>query len=113
MATDLRSFRDVVIALFGPMLFQDASLYLERYRPILNSTSRDKEWVKKFIWAAFVVRILCRGDSNACTSASVLLSLPGFWALLSDTKRLRTLAAYARKTTGTKREHPCFDLKSL
>lgn len=105
-----KSLQDVCIALFGSFLFKDATLYLERYRATLESVKKDQEWVKKYIWAAFYVRIFCRNESNACTSASIMLSLPGFWALFDRRHRLMKLANMAYNGKGPSMDHPCFKI---
>ena len=84
--SDYRSLLDVCVLLFGSFLFQDATMYLERYRETLQSTKESDKKTHKFIWAAFFVRIFCRNESNVCTSATVMLSLPGFWALFEHRK---------------------------
>lgn len=110
---EYQSLRDVCVLLFGSYLFKDATMYLERYRKTLQATKgSDKEWTHKFIWAAFVVRIFCRNESTVCTSATVMLSLPGFWALFEHRKdRLVELFTMVRDGKGpSKKGDPCYYL---
>lgn len=108
VAKGLQPLADLVIAVFGDWLslFKDASLYIERYRPILNDENTD-EFTVQAIWAAFALRIVCQSDKNICTVGSILAEAPGFWSLL-ETKSTPLMKLFTGVLDGT---HTCFLLK--